>query len=180
MIILWPASLCWDTQSLFPLKMKTFTRTTSSSYILSLMCTTSDQKVNTLLRGNLYSLLFFFYKFIYSVWFISLISPNSLAGGWRSFAALQSPPARPASWTAKIPTLTDSIGVVFPRITYGWHLPVSSCPVPQRHFAFLLYTSGKFIHVYMHTLCSLFLNALNGDTSAGLDCIRDCDFILQL
>lgn len=68
----------------------------------------------------------------------------------------------------------------FPHVTYGWHLPIPSCPVPQRHFSFLLYISGTFIHVYMHTLCSSFFNALNGDTSAGLDCIRDCVFILQL
>lgn len=53
MIILWPAFLYWGTLSQFPLIMKTFTKTTSSSCISSPMYTISDQKVNTLLKGKL-------------------------------------------------------------------------------------------------------------------------------
>lgn len=54
MIIHWPVFLCWDTQWPFLLNLKTFTRTMYSNCILNPMSTTSDQRVNTLLRGIWY------------------------------------------------------------------------------------------------------------------------------
>lgn len=52
MIIPWPAFLCWVTLSAFPQTLRTSTRTTSSSCISSPTSTTSDQRVNTRLRGT--------------------------------------------------------------------------------------------------------------------------------
>lgn len=52
MIIHWPAFLYWVTQLPSPQSLKTSTRTTSSNCISSPTSITSDQRVNSLLRGR--------------------------------------------------------------------------------------------------------------------------------
>lgn len=83
------------------------------------------------------------------------VSPS--AGGWRWSAAPRFHLVRLVCWTAKSPILSELI-----------------C----QHLLLLLIStnsiSGTFVHVCAHILVLFFFYCCNGDTSAGLDCIRDC------
>lgn len=85
-IIHLPAFLCWVTPSPSRQSLKTSTRTMSLNCISSPTSTTSDRRVNTLLKG-----------------------------GWRSSAVQRSPPVELAYWTAKSPILTELAHLVSTR-----------------------------------------------------------------
>lgn len=146
MIILWPAFPCWVTQSPSPQSPKTFTRTTSSNCISSPTSTISDRRVNTLLRGTDAHVLSIFAVMLSPG--CQRIDKKSLslpAGGWRSSAVPQSPPAAVVSWTTKSPILTELAHLVS---THRLPLVASAIPPPPPGLsAFLFYT--YLGHLYM-------------------------------